>query len=112
MIRFASPLADKATAEAILDAATALHDRKALVSGIKACQKFILTSPEGAVLVLSATTSPADLITHLPILCEKHHVGYIFVKDNSWMKGFTCIVLHSNDDAVSIGPILAAARTG
>lgn len=110
MIRFAQPLANETTAKTILSVTTVLHERKALTSGIKACQKFISTSPRGAVLVLSATTSPADLITHIPILCEKHHVGYIFVGDNSWIKGFTCVVLHSNDSVASIEPILAAAK--
>jgi len=44
-------------------------------------------------LVLSAATSPMDLITHLPVVCENRKVPYIFVENNQWMKGFNCVLL-------------------
>ncbi|KAI5173295.1 H/ACA ribonucleoprotein complex subunit 2 [Pancytospora epiphaga] len=109
MIKFANPLADEETSKAILEATIALKDNKSLISGIKASQKYITTSPNDAVLVLSAATSPGDLIIHLPILCEKHHVSYIFVKDSSYLHGFTCVVLTKGSNASNFDKIFESA---
>lgn len=101
MIPIAHPLADEAAAQAVLRETSASHTSGTLVSGIRACQKAILTAPADMVLVFSATTSPMDLITHIPILCEESAVPYIFVPDNTWMQGFTCVALRAdrnNDD--------------
>ena len=42
-----------------------------------------LTNPIGdaprSVVVIAADISPMDVISHIPVLCEDHHVPYIFV---------------------------------
>ncbi|RVD91204.1 HS6-type ribosomal protein [Tubulinosema ratisbonensis] len=53
--------------------------------GIKHCTKKVNSSDKG-LLVLSADTTPMDLITHLPILCEKRGLEYCFVKNMSDLK--------------------------
>lgn len=35
-------------------------------------------SPSG-VVVLAADISPMDVISHIPVLCEDHHMPYIYV---------------------------------
>ena len=77
MIEIANPLANETTSKRILKMTIAEYESKKLVSGIKACQKLITSNTPGKLLVLSAKTSPMDLITHLPILCENRNIPYI-----------------------------------
>lgn len=112
MIPIAHPLADEATAQAVLRETTASHAAGTLVSGIRACQKDILAASPDTVVVFSATTSPMDLITHLPILCEESSIPYIFVPDAVWMKGFTCVALRTGSNSDDIRQILSQASRG
>lgn len=92
MIQFAKPMASQSVSQAVLKEIESLLESKSLVSGIKACQKRIIKEPSGF-LVLCAKTSPADLISHFPVLCEERNIPYVFVEDTEWMKGFTCVLL-------------------
>lgn len=97
MIPIATPLADKKSSELILKHTRIQKEKEDLISGIKACQKAILKTENPGIMVFSATTSPMDLITHIPILCEERNIPYIFVEDESFINGFTCVLL--KDDA-------------
>ena len=58
-----------------------------LKRGVKEVVKTLRKSPPAApgrttfpgVLIIAADISPADVISHLPVLCEDHNVPYIFV---------------------------------
>lgn len=106
MIPIAQPIADDFTAESILRRTRLDFEAKRLVSGIKACQKNIMNGCSNKLLVLSAKTSPMDLITHIPILCEHKHVPYIFIPENSWIQGFTCVLLDTTDKNEDVSAIL------
>lgn len=109
MIPFATPMASQAVSSIILNETAEEYSQSILVSGIKACQKLILSSPKNRVVVFSAKTSPMDLITHLPILCEENNVPYIFVEDNKWIKDFTCVALIIKEDNTDHQAILSEA---
>lgn len=53
--------------------------------GIKHCTKKVTTSSKG-LLVLTGDTTPMDLITHLPILCERRGLKYCFTKSMTDLK--------------------------
>lgn len=110
MIPIANPLADKELAQKILECTKSAYESKALISGIKACQKCILESPVDKLLVLSATTTPMDLITHLPILCEDRGIPYVFVENSSWISDFTCVMLGVTEDGKGIEKAMLPAN--
>ncbi|KAG5858998.1 ribosomal protein L7Ae [Encephalitozoon hellem] len=93
MIPIASPLASEPVEEVIAKLISEQAERSTLSTGIKKCQKRILEGSKG-LLVLTADTTPMDLITHLPALCEDRGVKYIFVRKKSSIPGrFTCVFL-------------------
>lgn len=93
MLSFAQPLATTKVAKIIQEETASAYASKAIISGIKPCQKAVVARPSDKILVMSATTSPADLISHMPVLAEKNAVPYIFVADNTFINGFTCVML-------------------
>ncbi|AFN84063.1 ribosomal protein L7Ae-like protein [Encephalitozoon romaleae SJ-2008] len=93
MIPIASPLASDSVEEMIARLVTEQAERGTLSSGIKKCQKCVLEGSKG-LLVLTADTTPMDLITHLPALCEDRGIKYIFVRKKSSIPNrFTCVFL-------------------
>lgn len=54
-------------------------DPKKIIRGLKACHRKILQSKKG-ILLIPYDITPMDLITHLPCLCEKHGIKYIFIE--------------------------------
>ncbi|ELA41661.1 uncharacterized protein VICG_01294 [Vittaforma corneae ATCC 50505] len=103
MIPIAHPIADEGTANMVLECTKKQLENGGLISGIKQCQKHILKGESSkALVVLSASTSPMDLITHIPILCEERNIPYLFVENTSYMNGFTCIVLNNGKEECSL----------
>lgn len=106
MIPIANPTADEKASGHILKMAKTQLETNSLVSGIKACQKALLRAESPGLMVLNARTSPMDLITHIPILCEERGIPYIFVKDSSWINGFTCVLLKIEDGCQDLQYVL------
>ncbi|TKA73209.1 hypothetical protein B0A55_07774 [Friedmanniomyces simplex] len=61
---------------------------KALKRGVKECVKAIRKSPPTSaspntppvgIVILAADISPMDVISHIPVLCEDHHIPYLYV---------------------------------
>lgn len=97
--RFAFPRASPAAEAKIL---ADIKERLAagnLISGIKNSQKAVLTGKKG-VLVLHAEISPADCVSHLPVLCENNAVPCVFVSSSAQLSGFSCVFLEGSDSAV------------
>ncbi|ADM12581.1 rRNA processing protein [Encephalitozoon intestinalis ATCC 50506] len=93
MIPIASPIASESTTEMIASLVRDQAERGVLSTGIKKCQKRILEGSRG-LLVLTADTTPMDLITHLPAVCEDRGIKYVFVRRKvSLPNGFTCVFL-------------------
>lgn len=91
MIPIAFPLA---TDEQIRMINSYIENNTNLITGIKSCLKEINRESKG-VLVLMGDTSPMDLITHLPGLCEEKNIKYIFVKSRKLLlKDYTSLFIH------------------
>lgn len=96
MIPIAHPLASAQMEEILFSTMQSMMSGGRISTGIKKCQKRILDGSRG-LLVLTADTTPMDLITHLPALCEDRDVKYIFVRSKSSIpSGFTCVFLESD----------------
>jgi H/ACA ribonucleoprotein complex subunit 2 len=98
MIKIAQPLASQNLSENILKVTKKRILDKTIITGVKACQKKILSADCKGLMVFSASVSPMDIITHIPILCEKKEIPYVFVENNDWINGFTCAFLTSDVD--------------
>ena len=50
---------------------------------VKALRKSPVTLPSSGVapgvIILAADISPMDVISHIPVLCEDHHIPYLYV---------------------------------
>lgn len=96
MIKIAQPLATEKGEKVIASAVQELVSKSRVISGIKACQRKILSSDSG-LLVLTADTTPVDLIIHLPILCEERGIPYLFLKTKHLLpNNFTCVFLEQS----------------
>lgn len=85
MIKIASPLADENTTKRLQKIIKDRRGTPDLHRGIKHCQKKLLDNAKG-ILVLTADTTPMDLITHLPAICEENDIPYIFVSSQLDLK--------------------------
>lgn len=95
MIEIAKPLADKKILKMIN---SILEEIEKPITGVKASQKHILNDEKG-ILVLTGDTSPMDLITHLPALCEEKKTKYIFVESRRQLKGeYTCLFIKKDQE--------------
>lgn len=108
MIPIAKPLATDVTEERIVKLVEEQVESKAIATGIKGCQKRILGGAKG-LLVLTADTTPMDLISHFPVLCEDRGIKYIFIKNKSIMPNrFTCVFLEAAEDNETMQRVLEA----
>ena len=98
MIKIASPLAPKTLSENILKVTKKFIIDKKIITGVKACQKKILSAESKGLMVFSASISPMDIMTHIPILCEKKEIPYVFVENSEWINGFTCAFFIPDED--------------
>ncbi|KAI5149197.1 H/ACA ribonucleoprotein complex subunit 2 [Enteropsectra breve] len=102
MIPIAHPLADDNASKLILEETERVFALNSLISGIKACEKKIKKNEDAQMLmVLSGTTTPMDLITHIPIMCEEKGISYIFVPENKWIKDFSCVMLPVDNEKMT-----------
>lgn len=102
MIKIAKPLATKELAENILKVTKKRHEDKNLITGIKASQKKILSEDHKGLMIFSGSVSPMDILTHMPILCEKAEIPYVFVENSEFLNGFTCAFFTLDGDVEKI----------
>lgn len=103
MIPIAHPLADSEMASLIHKYTKKQLEDGNLISGIRECQKYILkrvATEMSGLVVLNGSTSPMDLITHIPILCEEKKIPYVFVESPKDLNGFTCVVLKEKHEEI------------
>lgn len=75
----ANPLAGDTLRNKILKLARHLNREKNLKRGVKDVVKGIRKGAKG-ICVLAADVSPADVISHIPVLCEENGIPYIYVR--------------------------------
>lgn len=78
LVAFAKPLAskklNKKTLKVVKKASKAKHVKRGVKEVVKALRKG-----EKGLVVIAGDISPADVISHLPVLCEDSGVSFVFV---------------------------------
>jgi len=74
----AKPLADEKMCKRVLKLARKASKRKAIRRGVKEVVKALRKNAKG-ICILAGDISPVDVLTHIPIICEDHHIPYIYV---------------------------------
>jgi len=75
----ANPLSSDTLRDKILKLVRHLNREKNLRRGVKDVVKAIKKGSKG-ICVLAADVNPADVISHIPVLCEENGIPYIFVR--------------------------------
>ncbi|TGZ81565.1 L30e-like protein [Ascodesmis nigricans] len=88
IVPFADPLVREKDAKKVFKAVKKAAKNKTLKRGVKEVVKCLRKSPLATasstsaahgIVVLAADISPADVISHIPVLCEDHGIPYVFV---------------------------------
>jgi H/ACA ribonucleoprotein complex subunit 2 len=72
------PIATEKMSKKLLKLTKKLSNLKLIRKGVKEVNKSFRKKDFG-ICVLSGDVSPIDVISHIPILCEKNNVPYIYV---------------------------------
>ncbi|KAF8568223.1 hypothetical protein P879_02903 [Paragonimus westermani] len=75
----AHPMASEKLAKRLFKLARKARRCKKADSGIKSIVKAIEKKNASGIVLLAGDISPIDTITHIPIICEEHHVPYCYV---------------------------------
>ncbi|CAI4314649.1 Nhp2 [Saccharomyces cerevisiae] len=78
VLPFAKPLASKKLNKKVLKTVKKASKAKNVKRGVKEVVKALRKGEKGLV-VIAGDISPADVISHIPVLCEDHSVPYIFI---------------------------------
>ena len=78
VLPFAKPLASKKLNKKILKTVKKASKAKHVKRGVKEVVKSLRKGEKGLVII-AGDISPADVISHIPVLCEDNSVAYIFI---------------------------------
>ncbi|KAG5420400.1 NHP2 [Candida metapsilosis] len=78
VLPFAKPLASKKLNKKILKTVKKASKAKHVKRGVKEVVKALRKGEKGLVII-AGDISPADVISHIPVLCEDNSVSYIFI---------------------------------
>lgn len=78
ILPFAKPLASKKLNKKILKTVKQASKAKHVKRGVKEVVKSLRKGEKGLVII-AGDISPADVISHIPVLCEDNSVAYIFI---------------------------------
>ncbi|RKP30902.1 L30e-like protein [Metschnikowia bicuspidata] len=78
VLPFARPLASKKLNKKVLKTIKKASKAKHVKRGVKEVVKALRKGEKGLV-VLAGDISPADVISHLPVLCEDSAIPYVFI---------------------------------
>lgn len=78
ILPFAKPLASKKLNKKILKTVKKASKAKHVKRGVKEVVKSLRKGEKGLVII-AGDISPADVISHIPVLCEDNSVAYIFI---------------------------------
>lgn len=78
VLPFAKPLASKKVNKKVLKTVKKASKAKHVKRGVKEVIKALRKGEKGLVII-AGDISPADVISHIPVLCEDSSVPYIFI---------------------------------
>lgn len=78
VLPFAKPLAPKKVNKKVLKTVKKASKAKHVKRGVKEVVKALRKGEKGLVIV-AGDISPADVISHIPVLCEDSSVPYVFI---------------------------------
>lgn len=78
VLPFASPLAPKKLNKKVLKTVKRASKARHVKRGVKEVVKAVRKGEKGLVII-AGDISPADVISHIPVLCEDNKVPYVFV---------------------------------
>lgn len=78
---FARPLATEKILKKVLKILKHIKTerKKYCIMGIKPVTKAIYRDNESGILLLAGDVKQIDIIAHLPIICEEHHIPYVWI---------------------------------
>lgn len=82
----------------------AAKNKGSLRKGVRDVQKFIRRGEKGLV-ILAGDTSPIDVFSHMPVLCEDNQIPYVYVPSKEDLgaacgtKRPTCMLMVNKDDS-------------
>lgn len=109
LVPFANPLVDEKAAKKVFKCVKKAAAHRTLKRGVKEVVKALRKSPADSaslsvgVVILAADISPMDVISHIPVLAEDHHIPYIYVTSRAELgiagmtKRPTSVVIVSRD---------------
>ncbi|KAG9255823.1 50S ribosomal protein L30e-like protein [Emericellopsis atlantica] len=91
VVPFAVPLADDKGTKKVFKTIRKSAKANTLKRGVKEVVKTLRKSPAAGpgvtsfpgIVIIAGDISPADVISHLPVLCEDHNVPFIFVSSRA-----------------------------
>ena len=86
ILPFAQPLASKKLNKKILKTIKKASKAKHVKRGVKEVVKALRKGEKGLVII-AGDISPADVISHIPVLCEDNSVSYIFIPSKEDLGG-------------------------
>ncbi|KAK7207160.1 50S ribosomal protein L30e-like protein [Myxozyma melibiosi] len=86
LLPFAQPLAPKKLNKKVMKTVKKAAKQKHIRRGVKEVVKSLRKGDKGLV-VLAGDISPADVISHIPVLCEDSSVPYVFVPSKEDLGG-------------------------
>lgn len=86
VLPFAQPLASKKLNKKLLKTVKKAAKAKHVKRGVKEVVKALRKGEKGLVII-AGDISPADVISHIPVLCEDNGVQYIFVPSKEDLGG-------------------------
>ncbi|KAL2204146.1 L30e-like protein [Sarocladium strictum] len=91
VVSFAIPLADEKGTKKVFKTIRKSAKNNTLKRGVKEVVKCLRKSPASSpsntsfpgVVIIAGDISPADVISHIPVLCEDHNVPFLFVSSRA-----------------------------
>ncbi|KNC21557.1 hypothetical protein FF38_07320 [Lucilia cuprina] len=78
LLPFATPLANKKLNKKVLKSVKKASKAKLAKRGVKEVVKALRKGEKG-IVIIAGDIWPADVISHLPVLCEDNKVPYVFI---------------------------------
>ncbi|GMM45754.1 snoRNA-binding protein [Pichia kluyveri] len=86
VLPFAQPLANKKLNKKLLKTVKKAAKAKHVKRGVKEVVKALRKGEKGLVII-AGDISPADVISHIPVLCEDNGVQYVFIPSKEDLGG-------------------------
>lgn len=110
LLPFATPLANKKLNKKVLKSVKKASKAKLAKRGVKEVVKALRKGEKG-IVIIAGDIWPADVISHLPVLCEDNKVPYVFIpsKEDLGHAGSTkrptsCVMISPSSSSSNASP--------